>query len=113
MSESVFMVLFQLSFSNNFTLLSFYFLPFTIHNTHQDQGKDNLFHKTVDLLGSLHEAYAGKSPDIRLWQSLLQLISHLIRGGICFSRFNTTVSVMSIVDTSNLLAFVLSQKDSA
>ena len=37
-------------------------------------------------------------------------MSHLIWGGICFSWLNTTMSVMSIVDMSNLLALILSQR---
>ena len=54
----------------------------------------------------------GNLPDVRLWQSSLQLMSHLIRGGICFSRFNTAMSVTSVVDTGYLLLLILSQEDS-
>ena len=54
----------------------------------------------------------GNLPDIKLWQSLLQLMSHLIRGGICFSWFDTTVGMMSIINMGNLLLLILSQEDS-
>ena len=54
----------------------------------------------------------GNLPDIRLWQSSPQSMSHLIWGGICFSQFNTTMSMMGIVNMSNLLLLVLSQEDS-
>ena len=40
-------------------------------------------------------------------------MSHLIRGGISFSRINTTMSVTSVVNMSDLLLLVLSQEDSA
>ena len=38
-------------------------------------------------------------------------MSHLVWGGIYFRRLNTTVSVMSIVNTSNLLLLILSQEE--
>ena len=58
------------------------------------------------------EHMLGNLPDVRQWQSLPQSMCHLIWGGICFSWLNTTVSVMSIVNMSNLLLLVLSQEDS-
>ena len=39
-------------------------------------------------------------------------MSHLIQGGICFSQLNATVSMMSVIDTGNLLVLILSQEDS-
>ena len=55
--------------------------------------------RLLTCLNHSMEHMLGNLPDVRLWQSLPQSMSHLIQGGICFSWFNTTVSMASIVGT--------------
>ena len=84
--RACFMILFQkLLFSDIFTLVLLYFFPFMIHDIHQDQDKDNIFHciceyKTKQLILSMnpHYSHQNQSPShIDSMTCIYYIIHHL------------------------------------